>query len=110
VDANLAEERLPILAQKPPIFQRLAGGRLEAPGPGSLDPFVGLAPGLDGLTEVPHLVLGEVVFKLRKELEDLLVAGEVVLLLFEPPQVVLNIRKNDDDHGYGVVDLDLDSQ
>jgi hypothetical protein len=38
------------------------------------------------------------------------VAGEVVLLLFEPPQVVLNIRKNDDDHGYGVVDLDLDSQ
>ena len=64
-------------------------GGLEQPGPGSFEPLVSLTPGLDGLAEAPHLVLGEIVLELGKELEDLLVAGLVVLLLLEPPQVVL---------------------
>jgi hypothetical protein len=48
---------------------------------------------LDGLAEGPHLVLGEVIFEVPEELEDLLVAGEVVLLLLKPPQVVLHYKK-----------------
>jgi hypothetical protein len=48
---------------------------------------------LDGLAEGPHLVLGEVVLEVPEELEDLLVAGEVVLLLLKPPQVVLHYKK-----------------
>jgi hypothetical protein len=49
---------------------------------------------LDGLAEGPHLVLGEVVLKVPEELEDLLVAGEVVLLLLKPPQVVLHNKSS----------------
>jgi hypothetical protein len=63
--------------------------RLEQPGPGSFDPLVSLSPWFDALAEAPHLVLCEVVLELGKELEDLLVAGDMVLLLLEPTQVVL---------------------
>ena len=39
--------------------------------------------------ERPHLVLGDVVVELGEEADDVLIAGELVLLLLETAQVVL---------------------
>ena len=39
--------------------------------------------------ERPHLVLGDVVVELGEEADDVLVAGQLVLLLLETAQVVL---------------------
>jgi hypothetical protein len=49
---------------------------------------------LDGFAEGPHLVLREVVLEVPEELEDLLMAGEVVLLLLKPPEVVLHYKSS----------------
>ena len=57
--------------------------------PSSLSLFISLAAWLDGLTQSPHVVLRQVFLKLSKEEDDLLIPGYVILLLLEPPQIVL---------------------
>lgn len=59
--------------------------------PGSLRGF-GSAPGFQALAERPHLVLGDVVVELGEEADDVLVAGQLVLLLLETAQVVQDIE------------------
>jgi hypothetical protein len=58
--------------RKPRQLTQTQGGvswrGLEAPGPGSFDPLVGVTSWLDGLAEGPHLVLGEVVLEVPEEL------------------------------------------
>ena len=50
-----------------------------------------LSPGLYCLADVPHLILGQKIFEICKELDYILIASYVVVNLLKSSQVILKI-------------------